>query len=353
MNFEFCHQVRCISLQIYRFSTEEITKFATDFSIMKKSAKFILTLLSVLLPWCIHAQTAERYDKVITEGGQRAIIEHLCDSIMEGRASGTLGGTIAGAYIEEYFNSLELKPFQYNSSQSFRDRNGVRMHNIMGVVPALGPCEDFIVVSAHYDHLGNIKGKVYPGADDNASGVAALLTLADAFSQMRRDSIGPGVNILFVAFDGKEYSMAGSRHFTSTLPISPSHIICEINMDILGSTLVPVHKNKPEYLIVLGRNTLPENLRGIISACNLKKGMGLDIDYTFYGSDDFTRTMYKLGDHYPFNQRGVPALLFTSGFHQHTLKTSDTPQIIDHKVLLKRTQLIFDVIKDMALRSRH
>ena len=60
-------------------------------------------------------------------------------------------------------------------------------------------------------------------------------------------------------------------------------------------------------------------------------------DYTFYGSDDFTRTMYKLGDHYSFNQKGIPALLFTSGFHQHTLKTSDTPEIIDHKVLLKRT----------------
>ncbi len=319
---------------------------------MNKSAKYIIAILFALLPWGIHAQTGDRYEQVLSEGGQRAIIEHLCDSTMDGRASGTLGGALAGAYIEEYFNSLELKPFQYNSSQSFRDRNGIRMTNIMGVVPALQPCEDFIVVSAHYDHLGSIKGKVYPGADDNASGVAALLTIADAFSQMRRDSIGPGVNILFVAFDGKEYSMAGSRHFISTLPISPSHIICEINMDILGATLVPVHKNKPEYLIVLGRNTLPENLRGIISTCNLRGGMGLDIDYTFYGSDDFTRTMYKLGDHYPFSQKGIPALLFTSGFHQHTLKTSDTPEIIDHKVLLKRTRLIFDVIREMAQRSR-
>ena len=319
---------------------------------MKKSVKIILSALFVLLPWCLCAQTTDRYAKTITDGGQRAIIDHLCDSRMEGRAAGTLGGALAGAYIEEYFKNLEMKPFHYNDSQSFRSKEGVRMCNIMGVVPALAPCEDFIVVSAHYDHLGSIKGKVYPGADDNASGVAALLTIADAFSQMRRDSIGPGVNILFVAFDGKEYSMAGSRHFTSTLPVSPSHIICEINMDILGSTLVPVHKSKPEYLIVLGRNTLPENLRGVISACNLRKGMGLDIDYTFYGSDDFTRTMYKLGDHYSFNQKGIPALLFTSGFHQHTLKTSDTPEIIDHKVLLKRTQLIFEVIKEMALRSR-
>ena len=318
---------------------------------MKASAKIILSALFVLLPLCVFAQTTD-YGKVITESGQQAIIGHLCDSLMAGRASGSQGGEMAGIYIEEYFKSLELKPFQYNNSQSFRSKNGIRMRNIMGVVPALEPCEDFIVVSAHYDHLGVLKNKVYPGADDNASGVAALLTLADAFSQMRRDSIGPGVNILFVAFDGKEYSMTGSSHFISTLPISSSHIVCEINMDILGSTLVPVHKDKLEYLIVLGRNTLPENFRGIISTCNLYKGMGLDIDYTFYGSDDFTKAMYKLGDHYPFYQKGVPALLFTSGFHQHTLKTSDTPEIIDHKVLLKRTQLIFEVIKEMALRAR-
>ena len=262
---------------------EEIAKFAADFLRMKKSAIVIIALLVLLFPMRLNAQLAERYEKMVSEGEQRAIIEHLCDSIMEGRGSGTPGGRAAGKYISDYFKRLELKPFYYKTDQVFWQKGGINVHNIMGVVPALQPSDEYVVVCAHYDHLGKIKGRVFPGADDNASGVAALLTIADMFSQMRRDSVGPGVNILFVAFDGKEYSMAGSKHF-----------------------------------------------------CQLREVKRL------------TKTMYKLGDHYPFSQRGIPALLFTSGFHQHTLKTSDTPDIIDHKVLAKRTRLIFDVIQALA-----
>ena len=317
---------------------------------MKKSALIIILML-ILTPLRINAQNVDSYRRLISEDAQREAVVHLCDSIMEGRAAGSPGGASAAEYILGEFNRMEFKPFFFHKKQSFRSQNGIRMNNIIGVVPAQEPSDDYIIVSAHYDHLGIIKGKVYPGADDNASGVAALLSIAEAFSQMRRDSVGPGVNILFIAFDGKEYSMSGSKYFTNFMPIDKSQIICEVNMDILGSTLVPVHKDKPEYMIVLGRNTLPEKYRGIIPTCNNAKGMGLDIDYTFYGSDDFTKTMYKLGDHYPFNQNGIPALLFTSGFHQHTLKTTDTPEIIDHPVLEKRTRLIFDVILEMSRRS--
>ena len=317
---------------------------------MNKSGLIIILML-FLTPLRTYAQTAASYSSLITEEGQRNAVEHLCDSIMEGRASGSPGAAAAADYIAGEFNRIELKPFYWQQTQLFRQHTGLKMRNIMGVVPALEASDKYIVVSAHYDHLGIIKEKVFPGADDNASGVAALLSLAEAFSQMRRDSIGPGVNILFIAFDGKEFSMSGSKYFTANMPISPSQIVCEVNMDILGSTLVPIHKNKPEYLIVLGRNSLPEKYRGIIASCNQAKDMNLDIDFTFYGSDDFTKTMYKLGDHYPFSQQGVPALLFTSGFHQHTLKTTDTPEIIDHKVLAKRTRLVFDFILELSRRA--
>ena len=318
---------------------------------MKKALAIMFLCLLAALAEPAAAQV-DRYEAIATESLQRDIVEHLCDSVMEGRGSGTRGGEAARSYIRSYFKDLELKPFYFKDTYAFRHNDTIRMHNVLGVVPALQPCDKYIVVSAHYDHLGVIKGKTYPGADDNASGVAALLTLANMCTEMRRDSVGPFVNILFVAFDGKEYSMAGSKRFISDLPFDPANIVCEINMDILGSTLVPVHKN-PEYLIVLGRNTLPENLRGIIANCNRSRGLNLDIDYTFYGSDDFTRTMYRLGDHYPFNQKGVPALLFTSGFHQHTLKTSDTPAIIDYKVLAKRTKLIFNTIQGISNVSHH
>ncbi|MBQ7253486.1 MAG: M28 family peptidase [Bacteroidales bacterium] len=318
---------------------------------MKKAVATLITSLFIALSIPLAAQTG-RYEEIASESLQREIVEHLCDSVMEGRGSGTGGGLLARNYILNRFEQLELKPFFFLRQESFFYNEKITMHNVMGVVPALGISDKYIVVSAHYDHLGVIKGKTYPGADDNASGVAALLALAQMFSQMRQDGTGPAVNILFVAFDGKEYSMAGSKRFIAELPIAPQDIVCEINMDILGSTLVPVHKNH-EYLIVLGRNTLPERMRNIIPNCNFGRNLNLDIDFTFYGSDDFTKTIYKLGDHYAFNQKGVPALFFTSGFHQHTLKTTDTPAIIDYKVLAKRTKLIFNTILGIANVSDH
>lgn len=318
---------------------------------MKKAVAILITAFSIALHIPVAAQT-EKYEEIASESLQREIIEHLCDSVMEGRGSGTGGGMLARNYILNRFEQLDLKPFYFRRQESFFYNEKITMHNVMGVVPALGISDKYIVVSAHYDHLGVIKGKTYPGADDNASGVAALLTLAQMFSQMRQDGIGPAVNILFVAFDGKEYSMAGSKRFIAELPMAPQDIVCEINMDILGSTLVPVRKN-PEYLIVLGRNTLPENMRNIVANCNWGRNLNLDIDFTFYGSDDFTKTIYKLSDHYAFNQKGVPALFFTSGFHEHTLKTTDTPAIIDFHVLSKRTKLIFNTILGIANVSNH
>ena len=317
----------------------------------KAAASFIITFL-LFLAQGLSAQNTDKYEKLIAESGLKETIEALCTPRMEGRGSGTDGGTAAGEYILSRFRDMDLKPFYYNHRQAFRHKGNISMCNVLGVVPAVEPSDQYIVVSAHYDHLGNIKGKVYPGADDNASGVAALLALADMFSQMRRDSIGPSVNILFAAFDGKEYSMAGSNYFVSHFPFAADNIICEINMDIMGSTLVPVHKNRPDYLIVLGRNTLPERHFGVVTSANSGTGPLLDIDYTFYGSNDFTKTIYKLGDHYPFNLAGIPALLFTSGFHEHTLKTTDTPDIIDYPVLGKRTRLVFRTITNILQTYR-
>ncbi len=312
---------------------------------MKKRLSLLAALL-MALP--LFGQQHSEYEAIADSASQMRIVEHLCDSIMAGRASGSDGSANARRYILNYLDQLQVQPFFYRSTQKFYHKGGVQMQNILAVVPALGVSDKYVVVSAHYDHLGTIKGKTYPGADDNASGVSALLTLSQMFSRMRRDSVGPGVNILFVLFDGKEYSMAGSEHFMSTLPVAPDKIICNVNMDILGSTLVPPKGYGSDYMIVLGRGTLPRSSRDLIDSCNKAGGDALEIDYTFYGSDDFTQMMYKLGDHYSFSKKGIPALLFTSGFHNHTLKTTDTPAIVNGEVLARRTRLIFRVIDALA-----
>ena len=290
------------------------------------------------------AQGLTNYENLISEQEQKSVLCYLSDDMTEGRESGSIGKQYAEQFIREKFKEYGLRPFNWAYTQSFPRNDTTVIRNVVGVVPASVPSDEYIVICAHYDHLGVLGGQVYNGADDNASGVTALLGIAKLFSAMRTDGFNLKKNLIFAAFDGKEFSMAGSRHFLAHLPFSKSQISCVINMDILGSTLVPLHKNTPEYIIVLGNGTLPEEKRNAVNYCNYRRGMRLDLDHTFYGSRDFTRMMYEQGDHATFADAGIPALFFTSGFHQHTYKPSDDAEIIDFKVLRKRTLLIFNVI---------
>ena len=205
-------------------------------------------------------------------------------------------------------------------------------HEILELVPA-----------ALLDHLGKLGHTVYPGADDNASGVAALLSLARMFSAMKADGKGPRKNLIFVAFDGKELDMFGSRRFVRNLDIPHSKITAMVNMDMLGTDLVPPRRNR-EYLFAIGENSLPESYRGYLSYICTRARYKMDLDLTFYGSRNFWKMMYETSDQHPFARAGIPAVLFTSAFHQHTLKKTDTPAIIDYQLLRKRTLVIYNFI---------
>lgn len=305
---------------------------------------FILVLLSVK----ICAQNLEKYENSLAEHYQKEIVESLTDSLTQGRESGKSGNLIAAQLLVNKFRSMGLVPYRWNYTQSFRINDTLIGRNIVGIVPAVKPSDQFIVVSAHYDALGKLGGKIYPGADDNASGVAALVSLAQMFQRMRQDGAGPQKNIVFVAFDAKELDMAGSRFFVKNLPAAKAKILCNVNMDILGSALVPTGRDS-RYIIALGEETLPSRYWGHLSfICGFKPRLRMDLSLTFYGSRDFTKMMYRLGDHYSFAETGIPAVFFTSGFHQHTYKPTDTIDIIDFELLKKRTSVIFDFINRLC-----
>ena len=235
--------------------------------------------------------------------------------------------------------------WSYTQSSGYKDSIAVR--NVVGLLPASIPSDEYIIIGAHYDHLGRLGHSIYPGADDNASGVTALLSLARMFAKMKADGQGPRKNLIFAAFDGKELDMAGSRFFVRHLPVPKEKITAMVNMDMLGSDLVPPSRNR-EYLFVIGENTLPEAYRGYLSYICSRTLYKLDLDLTFYGSRDFYKMMYDTSDQHPFARAGIPAVLFTSAFHQHTYKKSDTIDIINFPLLRKRTLIIFNFINKLC-----
>lgn len=284
------------------------------------------------------------YEQIVYQAKQERLMTWLAHDMNHGRATGTRDAARVARYIETHFRQYGLEPFCEGSFyQPFLadSASGTVGRNVIGIVPSAVPSDEYVLITAHYDHLGVLDGNIYNGADDNASGVTVLLNLADMFGTMKKTRTGPDKNIIFAALDAKELNMAGSKHFVDHLIIGKDSIICAINIDQIGTVLEPVHEADTSFVIVLGEQTLRRQDRGLIDMCNRYYNIGLDIDHTFYGSENFTRLFYQLSDQIVFHEAGIPALVFTSGFHRHTYKTSDDPGIISYPVMKKRTLLIF------------
>jgi len=293
------------------------------------------------------AQNLTNYELTVSQEYLEDAVSYLADDRMKGRATGTPEKFLAEDYIRCQFKEIGLKPWNWSYTQSFRIHDTTAVRNIIGYLPAVRPSDRYIVVSAHYDHLGRLKGKTYNGADDNASGVASLLSIARMFAKMKSEGKGPRCNIIFVAFDGKECDMAGSRHFVKTLTIPKRSIFCDVNLDMLGTDLVPPGRNR-EYLMLLGEERLPEDCRGYATYLGNRKQYKMDIDENFYGSQEFSKFFYGMSDQKSFADAGIPAVTFSSAFHTHTYKPTDDTSIIDFPLLLKRTRLIFNYIRRLC-----
>lgn len=327
--------------------------------------KLKISLLSFIIALCPLFQAAAQYsasdvEQVISEESLRQNVEYLCDSLCAGRAMGTPGASEAAFWIARQFSSIGLMPFSGRSFSSFREDGHVG-HNIMAFYPGRisQQTRRYIIVAAHYDHIGTLNGVLYPGADSNASGVSALLGLARMFQALRSTGYAYDTNIIFVALDGKQFSMAGSKALFSKLTsglvrdpvsgtmIAPSQIDMFINLDIIGSTLAPITNGRDDFLIMLGGDRSQcDRLRTL----NMSSEARLDLGFDYYGSDDFTDLFYRrICDQRVFIENKIPSIMFTSGITMKTNRIDDDPDSLDYKVLLKRVRLIFHWIESSLI----
>ncbi len=186
-------------------------------------------------------------------------IRFLSGDELKGRALGTEGSESAAAYIAKKFSEAGLKPagdedgsyFQtWEESDSSNHEHKVLMKNVIGVIPGKNPgwSAQSVIVGAHYDHLGVVKGEIYHGADDNASGISVLIELAGKLG----NNLDPDRNVIFVAFTGEEAGKKGSRYYINNqkrYPVKQS--IGMLNLDTVGR----LEKNK---LFVLGAGSAKE-----------------------------------------------------------------------------------------------
>lgn len=325
---------------------------------MNQTTRLFLTLAALLL---LPALTRAQMNGYISDNDlsdrQMHTVEFLSDSICQGRGTSSRGSFESIAYISAMFRDCALSPLwgkSYLRRFSEGLPEGMRGCNIAGMIKgreAWRHARPYIVVGAHFDHLGMLSGKMYPGADDNASGIAAMQYVMESFAAMCRHGSMPGRNIIFVAFDGKEYDMAGSKAFMRELEsmgIGPERIAFMVNIDQIGSVLEPVDREHREYMIVLGKDRLEVHQQAVLEACSRYFVPGLKVIYDYYGSGRFTSFFEKASDQKSFIDCGVPSLLFTSGINKVTYKPSDSMGVVDRKALLMRSKAIYVFLERLS-----
>ncbi|MET3666313.1 M20/M25/M40 family metallo-hydrolase [Caulobacter sp. 1776] len=246
--------------------------------------------------------------------GDKAIddVRILSADDMQGRAPGTPGSEKARAYILSRFAEIGLKPIGETFEQpfSYAKRDGATVNGINLVARIKGSQGGkAMVVSAHYDHLGVRGGEIYNGADDNASGVAGLLAVAEAFKARP-----PKHDVILAVVDAEEGGLRGARAFVAAPPVPLASIALDINFDMLS-------KNPKNELFVSGTAPFPylkPILVKVATTAPVTLKLGHDTD-----ADGKENNWTSQSDHYAFAENGVPWVYFGVEDHPEYHKPTD------------------------------
>jgi Zn-dependent M28 family amino/carboxypeptidase len=286
---------------------------------MMKRTRFVLPLAVMLTAACAAVQTAPPAAIQVDSTRLMTDLRVLAADSMEGRLAGAAGGLKARRFLLGRFEQIGLAPLVPGFTQPFpvvgRDSVTREAANLLGYVRGTENPDRYIVVTAHYDHLGVRNGQVYNGADDNASGTAALLELARHYV-----ANPPRNSIIFAALDaeerGLEAGLAGARHLVANPPIPRERIVLNVNMDMVG-------RNDRNELYAAGTYHYPF-LRPHLERVRERSPISLRFghDSPDLGTDDWTMQ----SDHGAFHQVEIPFIYFGVEDHPDYHSPNDTAE---------------------------
>ncbi|MFI5132996.1 MAG: M28 family peptidase [Chitinophagales bacterium] len=255
-------------------------------------------------------------------------------------------------YAAAKAGSVQLKTYTVNVSLSFnKATTNLQSSDVLGVLEGTDLKDEYVFVTAHYDHLGKRDTAIYYGADDDGSGTVSVLEISQAFAKAKAEGKGPRRTMVFMTVSGEEKGLWGSDYYT-THPVFPlEKTTVDLNIDMIGRIDTSRKQGDPNnYVYVVGDDKLSSDLRIISDATN-KNYTKLELDYKFNDPNDRNRIYFR-SDHYNFARKGVPIIFYYDGmlggdYHRPT----DTPDKINYDLLAKRAQLVFYTAWDMANRD--
>jgi Zn-dependent M28 family amino/carboxypeptidase len=266
-------------------------------------------------------------------------LQTLSADDMEGRLVDTPGGAKARAFVIDRFTHSGIAMFGSSYAEPFAfvsggrrgaepaERHGI---NVVGHIDGTRTPKKYLVISAHYDHIGMRNGQVYNGADDNASGTAALFAIGAYFSAHR-----PENSLIFAAFDGEESGLRGSQAFVKSPPVDAASIVVDVNMDMIG-------RDPDDKLFAVGTVVFPflkPYLEHVAATAPVKLLFGHEDPRQ---PEDWT----KDSDHYSFQQVKIPAIyLGVEDFAQHH-KATDDYETMTHDFYIRAVETVIAVVKE-------
>ncbi|MDU8884894.1 M28 family peptidase [Yeosuana sp. MJ-SS3] len=268
-------------------------------------------------------------------------IKTISSDSFEGRRTGTLGAVKTKKYIINSFKSFDVKPLGKNYEQtfSFLDK-GKYYHavNVLGVIQGTTFPKSYVVISAHYDHEGIKRGVIYNGADDNASGLSALFSLAEYFKNNP-----PKHSVILAAFDGEELGLKGSKHFVKNSIVPIKDIMINFNLDMIS-------RSADNKLFAVG-TSYSKTLEEVILTTKHSKKINLVTGHD--NKKDWRNDWTYSSDHASFHKKGIPFLYFGVVDHEDYHKPTDDYENINPEFYIEAVKSIisvFEKVDDLQMK---
>ena len=263
-------------------------------------------------------------------------VRYLSLDSLEGRQTGTKGNLIAREYVIDQFKKYGIASLLDDYTQPFsfegrRDKKTYKGANVLGVIEGIDRPEKYIVISAHYDHVGVRDSEVYNGADDDASGTSAIIAIAEYFKNNP-----PKHSVVIAAFDAEEMGLQGASHFVKANTLPREQIAMNVNLDMVG-------RNDNNELYVVGTN-LYKQLQPAIADLELPEDFKLSVGHD--GLDDKQNWTFS-SDHGPFHRAEIPFLYFGVEDHKDYHKPTDDFENIQPEFYAKAVTAVIAVFEKL------
>jgi len=244
-------------------------------------------------------------------------------------------------------HSLAVPDVVVDLRRAIKDRQVIQTRNVVGVIEGSDPRlkDEYVLVTGHYDHVGQTGPFIYHGADDNASAVAAVIAVAEAF---KASGTPPKRSLMFLIFEAEEDGLLGAFHYVDHPIVPLDKTVAVLNSDMIGRD-----EDDPEWNTTADQNRNGVNVIGTLYNPDLRRVIdaenqliGLTLDYKTDGNDP--EGWFSRSDQYPFAVKHVPMVLFNTGEHPDYHTTNDTWDRINYPKIEKITRLIYLSARTLA-----